>query len=135
MELVLESVKFIRNNKLMYTRKKKLFFLARICTISIQKSLSGVLFHLKNHLFSVWLDHGHLGYSKGPSDAIYIAFFYETHNSDLTFVTLPFSSQSALKLISISTILILISLNNKTKLNYINLLLTTNMKAFTENNV
>ena len=57
-----------------------------------------VLLHLKNHLFFSLT---------GPrafrllSDSIYMAlFFYETHNSDLPFVTLPFSSQSALRFIS-----------------------------------
>ena len=43
--------------------------------IKVHKVYLGVFCTSQITIFSVWLDHGHLAYSKRPSDALHMAFF------------------------------------------------------------
>ena len=92
MELVLVSLKFIRN-KLMYTRSwqeyvrlvhKKGLFLGFV----LPKKSSFFQFDRTTEIELILKD------LRMPF--IWLYFFYETHNSNLPLVTLSFSSQSAL---------------------------------------
>ena len=78
MELVLVSLKFIQN-KLIYTRKKMVLYFSwqEYVRLVYKKGLFwGFFFTSKIILFLFFLFHGHLVYSKIPSNAIYMALFF-----------------------------------------------------------